>query len=65
MGAAHLFPRDWLGDGNAVLAADIGGTNMRAGLVALGDKPDLSDACRGRARAVAPRGGEADARGRR
>jgi hypothetical protein len=45
IGAAHLFPRDWLTGGDALLAVDIGGTNMRAGLVALGGSPDLSEAC--------------------
>ena len=44
IGAAHLFPRDWLAGGDALLAADIGGTKMRAGLVALGSAPDLSEA---------------------
>lgn len=44
IGAAHLFPRDWLKDCDALLAVDIGGTNMRAGLVALGTAPDLSEA---------------------
>ncbi len=44
VGAAHLFSRACLGEETALLAADIGGTNMRAGLVALGDAPDLADA---------------------
>lgn len=44
IGAAHLFPRAWLAGADAVLAADIGGTKMRAGLVALGRAQDLSDA---------------------
>ena len=45
IGAVHLFPREWLADDDALLAADIGGTKMRAGLVALGKSPDLSEAC--------------------
>jgi predicted NBD/HSP70 family sugar kinase len=44
VGAAHLFPPERLAEGDAVLAADIGGTNMRAGLVTLGGAPDLSEA---------------------
>ncbi len=44
IGAAHLFPREWLAGDDALLAADIGGTKMRAGLVALGNAPDLSEA---------------------
>jgi predicted NBD/HSP70 family sugar kinase len=46
IGAAHLAP-SWMFKGyDAVLAADIGGTNMRAGLVLLNLKgaPDLSKA---------------------
>ncbi len=43
IGAAHLFPREHLASGDALLAADIGGTKMRAGLVALGNAPDLSE----------------------
>ena len=44
IGAAHLFLRSLLAGNDALLAADIGGTNMRAGLVALGEAPDLSGA---------------------
>lgn len=44
IGAAHLFPRDWLGRTSALLAVDIGGSKIRAGLVALGHAPDLSEA---------------------
>ena len=49
-GAAHLAPPEALRGTDAMLAVDIGGTNMRAGLVALGldEAPDLS-----RARVVA------------
>jgi hypothetical protein len=49
-GAAHLAPPEALRGFDAILAADIGGTNMRAGLVALEMEgaPDLS-----RARVVA------------
>lgn len=45
-GAAHLAPPRALRGFDAVLAVDIGGTNMRAGLVALGldEAPDLSRA---------------------
>lgn len=46
IGAAHLAPK-WLFKGhNAILAVDIGGTNMRAGVVDLNLKkaPDLSKA---------------------
>lgn len=44
LGAAHLFPRDWLAQGDSLLAADIGGTNIRAGVVALASAADLSEA---------------------
>lgn len=46
IGAAHLMPA-WMLKGNeAILAVDIGGTNMRAGVVELrlGKQPDLSEA---------------------
>jgi len=46
IGAAHLMP-SWMLKGNqAILAVDIGGTNMRAGVVELklDDHPDLSEA---------------------
>jgi predicted NBD/HSP70 family sugar kinase len=46
IGAAHLAPR-WIFEGHdAILAVDIGGTNLRAGVVALNSKkdPDLSKA---------------------
>jgi predicted NBD/HSP70 family sugar kinase len=46
IGAAHLAPR-WIFEGHdAILAVDIGGTNFRAGVVALNLKkdPDLSKA---------------------
>ncbi len=45
-GAAHLAPPEALRGAGAMLAADIGGTNMRAGLVALGldEVPNLSRA---------------------
>ena len=45
-GAAHLAPPETLRGFGAMLAVDIGGTNMRAGLVALGsdEAPDLSRA---------------------
>lgn len=45
-GAAHLAPLTMLQDFDAVLAADIGGTKMRAGLVTLGraETSDLSNA---------------------
>lgn len=45
-GAAHLAPPDLLAGRNAMLAIDIGGTNMRAGLVALETDaaPDFSAA---------------------
>lgn len=43
IGAAYLFPPDLLGGCDALLAADIGGTNMRVGLVARGGRPDLSE----------------------
>jgi hypothetical protein len=47
-GAPHLAPLEVLRGFDAILAVDIGGTNMRAGLVALGEVSDLS-----RARVVA------------
>lgn len=45
-GAAHLAPPEALRGSDAMLAVDIGGTNMRAGLVAFGmdEAPDLSRA---------------------
>ncbi|WP_052402868.1 ROK family protein [Muricoccus aerilatus] len=45
-GAAHLAPPELLAGTDAVLAVDIGGTNLRVGLVELGLKeaPDLSRA---------------------
>ena len=43
-GAIHLAPPDLLHGKNAILAVDIGGTNMRAGLVHLGDRPDADPA---------------------
>jgi hypothetical protein len=45
-GAAHLAPPEALHGSDAILAVDIGGTNMRAGLVALDleGAPDLSRA---------------------
>jgi hypothetical protein len=46
LGAAHLMPRWTLTGHDALLAVDIGGTNIRAGIVALNHKkfPDLSKA---------------------
>jgi predicted NBD/HSP70 family sugar kinase len=46
IGAAHLAPRWMFEAHDAILAVDIGGTNMRAGVVALNLKkaPDLSKA---------------------
>jgi hypothetical protein len=47
IGAAHLAP-SWIFEGHeAIVAVDIGGTNIRAGIVALNAKkaPDLSKAC--------------------
>jgi predicted NBD/HSP70 family sugar kinase len=47
IGAAHLAP-DWISKGHdSLLAVDIGGTNIRAGIVDLKLKraPDLSKAC--------------------
>ncbi len=44
IGAAHLFPREELANGDALLTADIGGTKVRAGLVRIGTSPDLSEA---------------------
>lgn len=46
IGAAHLMPSWMLKGHDAILAVDIGGTNIRAGIVKLGlaDKPDLSKA---------------------
>jgi hypothetical protein len=63
-GAAHLAPPGTLRGFDAVLAVDIGGTNMRAGLVALrlDEAPDLSLARVGRRRALAPRRRGADPR---
>jgi hypothetical protein len=44
LGAVHLAP-SWIFAGHgSILAADIGGTNMRAGIVSLGKKKDLSAA---------------------
>jgi predicted NBD/HSP70 family sugar kinase len=44
VGAVHLAP-SWIFAGHrAILAVDIGGTNIRAGLVELGGKDDLSEA---------------------
>jgi hypothetical protein len=43
-GAPHLAPPALLEGFDACLAVDIGGTNMRAGLVGLGDAADLSGA---------------------
>jgi hypothetical protein len=44
IGALHLAP-SWIFSGHrSILAADIGGTNMRAGIVELGAKDDLSEA---------------------
>lgn len=44
-GAAHLAP-PWIAEADAILAVDIGGTNMRAGIVTLGlsEASDLSQA---------------------
>ena len=46
IGAVHLIPAWMLKGHEAILAVDIGGTNIRAGLVKLNldDKPDLSKA---------------------
>ena len=47
IGAAHLLP-PWMVKGHdAIVAVDVGGTNIRAGLVDLnfGNKHDLSKAC--------------------
>ena len=44
IGAAHLFPPGLLAENDALLAADIGGTKMRAGVIAFGSAPDLSEA---------------------
>ncbi|SMC64395.1 ROK family protein [Rhizobium sp. RU36D] len=46
IGAAHLMPAWMLKGHEAILAVDIGGTNIRAGVVKLkmDDKPDLSKA---------------------
>lgn len=46
IGAAHVMPRWMLKGHRAIVAVDIGGTNIRAGIVelALTDKPDLSGA---------------------
>jgi predicted NBD/HSP70 family sugar kinase len=44
IGAVHLAP-SWIFAGHGgILAVDIGGTNIRAGIVELGGKEDLSDA---------------------
>lgn len=44
IGSAHLMPAWMLGGYDAILAVDIGGTNIRAGIVELKlkDRPDLS-----------------------
>ena len=46
IGAAHLMPAWMIGGYDAILAVDIGGTNIRAGVVEmdLKNKPDLSKA---------------------
>lgn len=46
IGSAHLMPAWMLGGYDAILAVDIGGTNIRAGIVEmdLKEKPDLSRA---------------------
>jgi hypothetical protein len=46
LGAAHLMPKWTLTGHDALLAVDIGGTNIRAGIVAMNHKkfPDLSKA---------------------
>jgi predicted NBD/HSP70 family sugar kinase len=46
IGAAHLMPAWMLKGHKAIVAVDIGGTNIRAGIVLLhmDDKPDLSEA---------------------
>jgi hypothetical protein len=44
LGTVHLFPREGFAGCDALLGVDIGGTKMRAGLVALGAAPDFSDA---------------------
>lgn len=44
IGAAHLLP-SWMIQGHdAIVAVDVGGTNIRTGIVELGKKPDLSAA---------------------
>lgn len=44
IGAAHLLP-SWMIQGHdAIIAVDVGGTNIRTGIVELGKKPDLSAA---------------------
>ncbi len=43
IGAAHLLPA-WIVSGHdAIVAVDVGGTNIRTGIVELGKKADLSD----------------------
>ena len=67
IGAAHLAPRWMFEAHDAILAVDIGGTNIRAGVVELNLKkaPDLSEGRRLEIRAVAARRrGERHARGR-
>ena len=46
LGAVHLIPSWMLKGHDAILAVDIGGTNIRAGVVKLNldDKPDFSKA---------------------
>lgn len=44
IGAAHLLPAWMIGGHDAIVAVDVGGTNIRAGIVELGKKSDLSDA---------------------
>jgi hypothetical protein len=44
IGAAGLFTPEERSEGDALLTADIGGTKMRAGIVALGTAADLSGA---------------------
>lgn len=44
LGAVHLVPAWMLKGHDAILAVDIGGTNIRAGVVKLGNEPDFSEA---------------------
>ena len=57
LGAAHLLPAWMLKGYEGILAVDVGGTNIRAGVVELNLKKatDLSKAQRGPVRAVAAR----------